>query len=60
MRVVAMTLVLVCVSIPSLALVVLVINLVSVRDSNLWKFLTNGILEKTKKTVVLKVDLWIT
>jgi hypothetical protein len=54
-RVVATTLVLVCVSIPSLTLVVLVINLVRVRDSNLWRFLTKGILEKRNKTVVLKL-----
>jgi hypothetical protein len=58
--VVAATLVLVCVSILSPTLVVLVINLVRVRDSNLWRFLTKGILEKRKKIVVLKVDLWIT
>jgi hypothetical protein len=58
--VVAVTLVLVCVSIPSLTLVVIVINLVRVRDSNLWRFLTKGILEKRKKNVVLKFDLWIT
>jgi hypothetical protein len=59
-RVVAATLVLVCVSIPSLTLVVLVMNLVRVRDTNLWRFLTKGILEKRKKTIVLKFDLWIT
>jgi hypothetical protein len=59
-RVVAATLVLMCVSIPSLTLVALVINLVRVRDSNLWRFLTKGILEKRKKTMVLKFDLWIT
>ncbi len=60
MRVVAATLVLMCVSIPSLTLVALVINLVRVRDSNLWRFLTKGILEKRKKTMVLKFDHWIT
>jgi hypothetical protein len=59
-RVILATLVLVCVSIPSLTLVVLVINLVNSRDSNLWRFLTKGILEKRTKTVVLKFDLWIT
>jgi hypothetical protein len=59
-RVVAATLALVCVSILSLTLMVLVINLVRVRDSNLWRFLTKGILEKRKKTGVLKFDLWIT
>jgi hypothetical protein len=59
-RVVAATLVLVRVSIPSLILVVLVINLVRVRGSNLWRFLTKGTLDKRKKTVVLKFDRWIT
>jgi hypothetical protein len=60
-RVVAATLVLVCVYIPSLTLVAyLWINILRVRDSNLWRFLTKGILEKRKKTVVLKFDLWIT
>jgi hypothetical protein len=44
-RVVAMTLDLARVSIPSLTLVAIVINLVRVRDSNLWRFLTKGILE---------------
>jgi hypothetical protein len=38
----------------------LVINSVWVRDSNLWRFLTKGILEKRKKIMVLKFDLWIT
>jgi hypothetical protein len=38
----------------------LVINFVRVRDSNLWRFLTKGILEKRKKNMVLKFDLWIT
>jgi hypothetical protein len=38
----------------------IVINLVRVKDSNLWRFLTKGILEKRKKVVVLKFDLWIT
>jgi hypothetical protein len=59
-RVVAATLVLVCVSIPALTLVVLVINLVRVRDSNLWRFLTKGTLDKRKKIVVHKCDRWIT
>jgi hypothetical protein len=40
-----MTLDLARVSIPSLTLVAIVINLVRVRDSNLWRFLTKGILE---------------
>jgi hypothetical protein len=38
----------------------IVINLERVRGSNLWRFLTKGILEKRKKTVVLKFDLWST
>jgi hypothetical protein len=59
-HVVVVTLAIVCVSIPSLNLVVLVINIVRVRDSNLWRFLIKGILEKRKKTVVLKFHLWIT
>jgi hypothetical protein len=58
-HVVAATLVFVCVSIPSLTLLVLVINLVTVRDFSLWRFLTKGILEKRNNTVVLKFDLWI-
>jgi hypothetical protein len=37
----------------------IVINLVRVRGSNLWRFLTKGIFEKRKKIVVLKFDLWI-
>jgi hypothetical protein len=42
-RCVATTLVLACVSIPSLTLVVfIVINIVRVRGSNLWRFLTKG------------------
>jgi hypothetical protein len=41
-RVVAVTLVLVCVSIPSLTLVVLVINLVRVRDSSQREYLRKG------------------
>ena len=45
MHVVVATLVLVCVSIPFLTLVVLVINLVRVRDSDLWRFLTKRTLE---------------
>jgi hypothetical protein len=47
-RVVATTLVLVCVSIPSLTLVVLVINLVRMIGSNLLRFLTKGTLDKRK------------
>jgi hypothetical protein len=60
LRIVVTTLVLVCVSIPSLTLVVLMINLVRVRDSILWRFLTPGILEKRKKIVVFKFGQWIT
>jgi hypothetical protein len=41
-RVVVVTLVLVCVSIPSLTLVVLVINLVRVRDSSQREYLRKG------------------
>jgi hypothetical protein len=48
-RVVATTLVLVCVSIPSLTLVVLVINLVRMIGSNLLRFLKKGTLDKRKK-----------
>jgi hypothetical protein len=44
-HVVVATLVLLCVSIPSFTLVAIVINLVRARDSNLWRFLTKGILE---------------
>jgi hypothetical protein len=58
--VVAATLGLVCVSIPSLTPVVLEINLVRVKGSNLWRFLTKGTLEKGKKVVVLKFDRCIT
>jgi hypothetical protein len=60
-RVVAATLALACVSIPSLTLVVfIVINIVRVRGSNLWRFLTKGTSVIRKKIVVLKVDHWIT
>jgi hypothetical protein len=46
---------------PSLTLVsFVVINIVRVRGSNLWRFLTNGKRLLRKKTVVLKVDHWIT
>jgi hypothetical protein len=46
---------------PSLALVAfVVINIVRVRGSNLWRFLTNGKILLRKKIVVLKVDHWIT
>jgi hypothetical protein len=59
-RVVVATLVLVCFFSLPYSCGLLVINLVRVRDSNLWRFLIKGILEKRKKTVVLKFDLWIT
>jgi hypothetical protein len=46
---------------PSLALVAfVVINIVRVRGSNLWRFLTNEKRLVRKKIVVLKVDHWIT
>jgi hypothetical protein len=54
-HVVAATLVLACVYIPSLTLVVfIVINIVRVRGSNLWIFLTKGTSAIRKKTVVFK------
>jgi hypothetical protein len=50
-RVVAVTLALVCVSIPSLTLVVfIVIDIVRVRGSSLWRFLTKGTSAIRKKT----------
>jgi ABC-type phosphate transport system permease subunit len=53
----AVTLALVCVYIPSLTLVVfIVINIVMVRGSNLWRFLTKETSAIRKKTVVFK---WI-
>jgi hypothetical protein len=56
-RVAAVTLALACVSIPTLTLVVfIVINIVRVRCSNLWRFLTKGTFAIRKKTVVFK---WI-
>jgi hypothetical protein len=52
-----MTLALACVSTPSLTLVVfIVIDIVRVRGSNLWIFLTKGTSDIRKKTVVFK---WI-
>ena len=57
MRVIAVTLVLACVSFPPLLLCFLiVINIVRVRGSNLWRFLTNGKHLLKKKTMVFK---WI-
>jgi hypothetical protein len=56
-HVTVVTLALACVSIPSLTLVIfIVINIVRVRGSNLWRFLTKGISAIRKKTVVFK---WI-
>jgi hypothetical protein len=56
-RVAVVTLALACVSIPSFTLVVfIVINIVRVRDSNLWRFLTKGTSAIRKKIVVFK---WI-
>jgi hypothetical protein len=56
-RVAVVTLTLACVSSPSLTLVVfIVINIVRVRGSNLWIFLTKGTSAIRKKTVVFK---WI-
>jgi hypothetical protein len=56
-RVATVTLALACVSILSLTLVVfVVINIVRVRGSNLWRFLTKGTSAIRKKTVVFK---WI-
>jgi hypothetical protein len=52
-----MTLALACVSTPSLTLVVfIVIDIVRVRGSNLWIFLTKGTSDIRKKIVVFK---WI-
>jgi hypothetical protein len=56
-RVTVMTLALACVSTPSLTLVVfIVIDIVRVRGSNLWIFLTKGTSDIRKKIVVFK---WI-
>jgi hypothetical protein len=56
-RVAVVTLALACVSIPSLNLVVvIVINILRVRGSNLLRFLTKGTSSITKKTMVFK---WI-
>jgi hypothetical protein len=40
--------------------VFIVINIIRVRGSNLWRFLTNEKQLLRKKTMVLKVDHWIT
>jgi hypothetical protein len=54
-HVVAVPLALACVSIPSLTLVVfIVINIVRVRGSNLWRFHTKGTSAIRKKNVVFK------
>jgi hypothetical protein len=56
-HVAAVTLALACVSIPSLTLVVFImINIVRVRGSNLWRFLKKGTSAIRKKTMVFK---WI-
>jgi hypothetical protein len=53
----AVTLALVCVCIPSLTIVVfMLINIVRVRGSNLWRFLTKGTSAMRKKIMVFK---WI-
>jgi hypothetical protein len=53
----AVTLALMSISIPSLTLVVfIVIDIVRVRGSNLWRFLTKGTSAIRKKIVVFK---WI-
>jgi hypothetical protein len=55
--VVAATLALACVSIPSLTLVVFIeINILRVRESNLWRFLIKGTSTIRKKIMVFK---WI-
>jgi hypothetical protein len=54
-RVVAATLVLVCVSSPFTLMVFIEINLVRVRGSNLWRFLTKGTSTIRKKTMVFKL-----
>jgi hypothetical protein len=54
-RIVAVTLALACVSIPSLTLVIfIVINTVRVRGSNLWIFLKKVTSAIRKKIVVFK------
>ena len=59
-RVAAVTLALACVSIPSLTLVVfIVINIVRVRGSNLWKFLTKGNICYKEENCGIQVDHWI-
>jgi hypothetical protein len=56
-RVAAVTLALACISIPSLTLVVfIVIDIVRVRGSNLWRFVTKGTCAIRKETMVFK---WI-
>jgi hypothetical protein len=54
MRVIAATLAFACVSFP--LVVFIEINIVRVRDSNLWRFLIKGTSTIRKKTVVFK---WI-
>jgi hypothetical protein len=54
--VVAVTLAFACVSPPLTLVVFIEINVVRVRDSNLWRFLTKGTSTIRKKSVVFK---WI-
>jgi hypothetical protein len=59
-RVAAVTLALACVSIPSLTLVVfIVINIVRVRGSNLWRFLTKGNICYKEQNRGIQVVHWI-
>jgi hypothetical protein len=61
LRVAAATLALACVSIPSLTLVVfIVINVVRVTGSNLWRFLTKGNICYKEENHGIQVDHWIT
>jgi hypothetical protein len=59
-RVVAATLALACVSIPTLLLWFIVINIVRVRDSNLWRLLTKENICYKEENSGIQVDLWIT
>jgi hypothetical protein len=58
-RVIAATVALDCVF-PSLTLVIFIeINLVRVRDSNLWRFLTKGDIYYKEENRGIQVDHWI-
>jgi hypothetical protein len=59
-RVIAATLVLHVFLSLSYSCAFVVINIVRTGDSNLWRFLANGKRLLRKKTMVLKVDHWIT